>query len=87
MNDKHKNVNAKQILTAKLYERSTRNWLMMFGLLLAVFFGQAFVIKAAVYTVDTTADNAALSACTVAANDCSIGGAIARSDRATRAIA
>lgn len=32
--------------------------------------------QAATYTVDTTADNAALNACTAAANDCSLRGAI-----------
>ena len=59
MNNKHKNVNAKQISTAKPDEKSSGHWLMMLGLLLAVLFGQAFVIKAADYTVTNTSDSGA----------------------------
>jgi hypothetical protein len=45
-----------------------------------VMFGAAQTAQAATYTVDTTADDAALSDCTAAANDCSLRGAIARAN-------
>lgn len=44
--------------------------------LLFIVFGAAQAAQAATYTVDTTADNAALTACTTAANDCSLRGAV-----------
>jgi hypothetical protein len=59
MNNKHQITNAKQISTAKPDDKSSRQWLMMLGLLLAVFFGQAFVIKAANYNVTNTNDSGA----------------------------
>lgn len=55
MNHKQQITNAKQISTMP-DEKSIRNWLMMLGLLLALFFGQALVTKAAVYTVTKTTD-------------------------------
>lgn len=50
--------------------------------LLAVFAGLCLTasVKAATLTVDTTADNPALAACTAAADDCSIGGAVANAN-------
>lgn len=48
-----------------------------FTALLILLFGVANESRAAAYTVDTTADNAALTACTSAPNDCSLRGAIA----------
>jgi hypothetical protein len=59
MNDKYKNTNAKQIFTAKPDKKSSRHWLMMIGLLLAVFCGQALLTKAATYTVTNTNDSGA----------------------------
>jgi hypothetical protein len=47
-----------------------------------VMLSAAFAATAATYTVDTTADSAGLSACTAAANDCSLRGAVARANAA-----
>ncbi len=63
----------------KLYaQTSTRA--VLITLVFFVFAGATQSISAATYTVDTTADDAALSACTAAANDCSLRGAIARAN-------
>lgn len=59
MNDKYKNTNAKQISTAKPDDKLPQHWLMMLGLLLAVFFGQALMTKAATYTVTNTSNSGA----------------------------
>lgn len=52
-----------------------RAFLTSFALFIGII-AAAQTVSAATYTVDTTVDNGALTACTAAANDCSLRGAI-----------
>lgn len=49
-------------------------------LLVASFLCSAWPVLSATFVVDTTADNPALQSCTVAANDCSLRGAISKAN-------
>lgn len=67
----------------KMKRTNTRLKTILFFAVLILFGSFALESRAETYTVDTTADNPDLTACTAAVNDCSLRGAITKTNSTT----